>query len=65
MNRNGCGIQFEARPRKYSASYADSAARLQGNDPQTKSIVDSIRLRHPDLILSEQYECPTILFHFH
>jgi hypothetical protein len=27
-----------------------------GNDPRTKSILDSIRLRYPDLILSEQYE---------
>ena len=27
-----------------------------GKDPNTKSILDSIRLRYPDLILSEQYE---------
>jgi hypothetical protein len=27
-----------------------------GNDPRTKSILDSIRRRYPDLILSEQYE---------
>lgn len=27
-----------------------------GNDPRTKSILDSIRLRYPDLLLSEHYE---------